>query len=73
MGSVSIRVPDELKERMEKYGKLNWSEVARTAFEAAIIKEERQQAIVKIKEIQETDEGNWDGVEEIRKWRQRHE
>jgi predicted transcriptional regulator len=73
MGSMTIRVPDELKKRMDKQGKLNWSEVARSAFEEAIIKEERQQAIEKIKKIQETDKDNWDGVEEIRKWRQRHE
>lgn len=73
MGSMTIRVPDELKKRMDKQGKLNWSEVARSAFEEAIIKEERQQAIEKIKKIQETDNDYWDGVEEIRKWRQRHE
>ncbi|TFH16382.1 hypothetical protein E4H04_06710 [Candidatus Bathyarchaeota archaeon] len=70
---MTIRVPDELKKRMDKQGKLNWSEVARSAFEEAIIKEERQQAIEKIKKIQETDKDSWDGVEEIRKWRQRHE
>jgi predicted transcriptional regulator len=73
MGSMTIRVPDELKKRMDKQGKLNWSEVARSAFEEAIKKEERQQAIDKIKKIQGTDNDHWDGVEEIRKWRQRQE
>ena len=72
MGAVTIRVPDDLKERMNKHGKVNWSDVARTAFEEAITREERKKAIEKITSLLETDEDEWDGVEEIRRWRERH-
>ncbi len=69
MGSVTVRVSDELKEQMNRYSDVNWSEVARNAFEEAIVREERKKAIEKVRVIVEKDEGNWDGVEEIRKWR----
>ena len=69
MGSVTVRVSDELKEQMNRYSYVNWSEVARNAFEEAIMCEERKKAIEKVRAIVEKDEGNWDGVEEIRKWR----
>ena len=69
MDSVTVRVSFELKEQMNRYSDVNWSEVARTAFEEAIVREERKKAIEKVRVIVEKDEGNWDGVEEIRKWR----
>lgn len=30
MATVSVRVPDELKERMEEHGEINWSAVIRS-------------------------------------------
>jgi hypothetical protein len=66
---VTIRVPEDLKERMNRHDDVNWSEVARSAFEAAILREERMKAIEEISSILETDGSDWDGVEEIRKWR----
>ena len=35
MSNVTIRVPKELKSRMEQCKGINWSEVARKAFEEA--------------------------------------
>ena len=35
MSNVTVRVPEELKERMARYKSINWSEVARKAFEDA--------------------------------------
>ena len=69
MDSVTVKVSDELKEQMNRYSDVNWSEVARTAFEKAIVREERKKAIEKVRAIVERDDGHWDGVEEIRKWR----
>ena len=36
MGTVSVSVPDELKERMSKLEHINWSSVARKAFEQEV-------------------------------------
>ena len=33
MGSVSVRVPDEMKERMEEHDEVNWSAVLRGTIE----------------------------------------
>lgn len=71
MGAISVRVPDDLKERMGKHPDVNWSEIARTAFEDELVRKEREKAIQEIKSLLEKDEEGWDGVEEIRKWRSR--
>ena len=47
MGTVSVSVPDELKERMAKLDDTNWSSVARKAFE------ERVEQIEFLKKISE--------------------
>jgi hypothetical protein len=36
MGSVSVRVPDEVKARMEEHDELNWSAVLRKHIEAEL-------------------------------------
>ncbi len=43
MATVSVSVPDELKQNMEKLDEVNWSAVARHAFEERM----RQIALVK--------------------------
>src|SRR5215831_16670109 len=44
MARVSIYVPDELKERMDKVGEaINWSEIARPGFLSAIANHEHRQ------------------------------
>lgn len=36
MGTVSLRVPDELKKRMDEHGEINWSAVIRANLEEEI-------------------------------------
>jgi predicted DNA-binding protein len=36
MATVSVRVPDEVKERMEAHGEINWSAVVRSHIEAEL-------------------------------------
>lgn len=72
MGSVTVSVPDDLKKKMEEHAVINWSAVARQAFEEQITKLELVNAIVSKSKANEKD------VEELSKkikhgiW-QRHE
>ena len=54
---------------MERCKKVNWSEVARKAFEDATRREEIQCAADTIKKLRSESEEKWDGAKEIRKWR----
>lgn len=68
--NVTITVDRKLKEKMEELKQVNWSEVARAAFEQEILRESRKQAVEEIKEIRDKDRtNNWKGSEEIKKWR----
>jgi len=69
MSNVTVRVPEELKSRMERCKTVNWSEIARKAFEDAAHQEEMKCAAQKIKKMRAESEDNWNGAEEIRKWR----
>ncbi len=69
MSNVTVRVPEELKERMENCKSINWSEIARNAFEEAARKEEMQCAAQAIKKLRTESKQSWNGAEEIRKWR----
>ncbi len=69
MSNITVRVPEELKGRMERCKKINWSEVARKAFEEAARKEEVQCAAESIKKLRTDSKAGWDGAGEIRKWR----
>jgi hypothetical protein len=69
MSNVTIRVPEELKARMESCKGINWSEVARKAFEDAALKEEIQCAAAAIDKLRVESKIKWDGTKEIRKWR----
>ena len=67
--SITITVDRELKRKMEELKQVNWSRVARAAFEEEIRKEKRKQIVGDIKAIREKDKTNWSGADEIRKWR----
>jgi hypothetical protein len=69
MSNVTVRVPEELKGRMKRCKSVNWSEVARKAFEDAARKEEIQRASESIKNLRTESKTEWDGAGEIRKWR----
>jgi Arc/MetJ-type ribon-helix-helix transcriptional regulator len=77
---VSFRIDKELKEKMDKFKYINWSEVVRRAIYETIKKEEEKMkekdrskisyAVLKISALRRRAEG-WNSVEEIRKWRER--
>ena len=69
MSNVTIRVPEDLKSRMEQCKGINWSEVARKAFEEAARREEMQCAAAAIDKLRVESKIKWDGSGEIRKWR----
>ncbi len=69
MSNVTVRVPEELKERMESCKGINWSEVARKAFEEAARKEEMHCAAAAIDKLRLESKVEWNGAKEIRKWR----
>ena len=80
---ISIKVPDELKEKMKKYPHINWSEIARSAISRRIELEERlssteidQDLLNEAIKIQDRVRNktsiteDWSSTEEIRKWRE---
>lgn len=69
MSNITIRVPEELKSRMERIRNINWSEVARRAFEEAAHREEMLRAAESIKKLRMESTAEWDGAKEIRRWR----
>jgi len=69
LSNVTIRVPEDLKGRMERCKSINWSEVARKAFEDAARKVEMQCAAESIKKLRMDSKEEWDGAKEIRRWR----
>lgn len=69
VSNITIRVPGELKDRMQRCKKINWSQVARKAFEEAARREEMQCAAESIKKLRADSKAEWNGAKEIRKWR----
>jgi len=69
MSNITIRVPEELKRQMERFKDINWSEVARRAFEEITRREERKRAAESIKKLRMESVADWNGVKEIRRWR----
>lgn len=53
MANVTVTVPDEFKERMEDHPEINWSQVARQAFEEKISDLE---ALEKLKDLEVIDD-----------------
>jgi len=54
---------------MERFKNINWSEVARRAFEEAARREEMLSAAESIKRLRMESVAEWDGAKEIRRWR----
>ncbi len=71
MGStnVTITVGKELKRKMKELKNVNWSKVAREAFEEEVRKDKRRRLNQEIKAIREKDRSGWSAGEEVRKWR----
>lgn len=69
MSNVTVSVPEELKGCMKRCKNVNWSKVARMAFEDAARKEEIQRAAEVIKNLRLESNVQWDGAKEIRRWR----
>ncbi len=69
MSNITVRVPEELKARMKRCKSVNWSEVARKAFEDVARKEEIQCAAETIRSLRLESKDEWDGAKEIRRWR----
>lgn len=67
--NVTIRVPEDLKRRMEEHRNVNWSEVARQAFEETVQRQEMRRAAEEIRAMRERSGPDWDGAAEIRRWR----
>lgn len=73
MVNVTITVPEELKEEMEKHRGINWSEVARRAFEERLKHEEMTKALAGIRKLRsEAPSKGWSGEKEVRRWRDAH-
>ena len=64
MGTITLSVPDELKEKMSKTDWINWSSVARHAFSETLKDLEELQLKKKIREISEIDEDDTREVKE---------
>jgi hypothetical protein len=63
-------VSDELKRGMKKLKHINWSSVARRAFEDTIHLEEKREAAREMDRIRLSSRAyGWNGAKEIRKWR----
>ncbi|HEX9196371.1 MAG TPA: hypothetical protein VF906_01125 [Candidatus Bathyarchaeia archaeon] len=83
MAIVNVRLPDDLKTRMNSLPELNWSEIVREAIENKIASERRKvkdrekilRALKAQDRIAETlarrYAGSWKGTEVIRYWRER--
>jgi hypothetical protein len=55
---------------MKKLKHINWSSVARKAFEEAITREEMREAAEGIDQLRSSSKArDWSGAREIRKWR----
>ncbi len=70
MANVTVTVPEDLKKKMGKVPGVNWSEVARQAFEATIRQKQMREAAESMDRLRESTKlSGWSGVREIRKWR----
>src|SRR3989344_5016043 len=63
MGTITLSVPDELKDKMDKTDFINWSSVARKAFGEALKDVKMLELLRKVREISEISE---DDVREVK-------
>lgn len=78
MATVSLRVPDEVKEKMDEYSEINWSAVLRSHIEDEIEQLESRSIGHAVatserlsKEIDHEDVTSENTAETIREWRDR--
>ena len=70
MANVTVTVPEGLKKKMEQVPGVNWSEVAREAFEDTIRRKQMREAAETMDRLRESVKApDWSGAREIRKWR----
>ncbi len=70
MANVTVTVPEGLKKKMEQVPGVNWSEVAREAFEDTIRRKQMREAAETMDRLRESVKTpDWSGAREIRKWR----
>ena len=83
LAQLTIRLPDNLRQQMERFRDLNWSEVIREAIRSRILLETKRKASrnrrMMLRAVRRQDEiaealaskysGTWSGVEVIRYWR----
>jgi hypothetical protein len=70
MANVTITVPEDLKRMMKRVRGMNWSSIARKAFEEAILREEMSEAAEGIDRLRASSKTpGWSGAKEIRRWR----
>lgn len=67
---LSVRVDEELKERMRRLPGVNWSKFIRENIERRI-KEEMRQAVQLMDGVSKKTGPDWSGSEEVPKWRER--
>ena len=60
--NITITVPGDLRERMRRMKGVNWSEVARKAFEEEIKKIERIKAAEEIDKLRKESKIKWNGL-----------
>ncbi len=70
--NITIVLPRELKEKIKRLKNVNWSEVARKAFEEEIRRIEKIEAVEEIDRLRGESKIKWCGAEVIRKWRDSH-
>ena len=81
MKVISVRVEEEVKEKMDQYKHVNWANVIRDAIKRRIEVEETMRGeIDRARALKASEDmerlrfkstGRWSGVEEIRRWRER--
>ncbi len=72
LANVTVVVPKELKRMMERVHGVNWSELARRAFEVTIKDREMQEASRMIDKLRMSSPSKgWSAAREVRKWRDR--
>jgi hypothetical protein len=62
MANITVTVPDDFKQEMEEHPEINWSQVAREAFEDRI---DRIETMEELEEITSKSELTEEDVEEI--------
>lgn len=71
MVSITVRVSEEVKQKMNQLKGVNWSEVIRRAIEEEIRKARMREASRRIDVLREKSKMKWDSTEVIRQWRER--